>query len=264
MEGDAGTRRLNPTDADETPDESLAVSTEHQTEQATEANRRSRLTGDRRATVGGRRASASAGWSGICAGLLVLAAGAGGRRIPGAAVPSTTSEAIARAERGGAAGGEGLRGRDAGAGHGGHDRRASPRSSSARPVTSGVQAPLYSSVLAEAYQAGNVKVQVSDMRAAVERHNADGSVDVLVAVRVKVTNSETADQDRVPAACADGSLTPASYKIARLDQVSRRDGCARRDARDAPADESAPEQPIASWLARAGAFSRRRRCWASR
>ena len=32
MEGDAGTRRLNPTDADETPDESLAVSTEDQTE----------------------------------------------------------------------------------------------------------------------------------------------------------------------------------------------------------------------------------------
>src|SRR5690349_1364400 len=28
MEGDAGARRLNPTDADETPDESLAVSTE--------------------------------------------------------------------------------------------------------------------------------------------------------------------------------------------------------------------------------------------
>ncbi len=36
MEGDAGTRQLNPTDADETPDESLAVSTEDQTEQATE------------------------------------------------------------------------------------------------------------------------------------------------------------------------------------------------------------------------------------
>ena len=35
MEGDAGTRRLNPTDADETP-ESLAVSTAEKTEQATE------------------------------------------------------------------------------------------------------------------------------------------------------------------------------------------------------------------------------------
>ena len=34
MEGDAGTRQLNPTDADETPDESLAVSAEDQIEEA--------------------------------------------------------------------------------------------------------------------------------------------------------------------------------------------------------------------------------------
>ena len=58
------------------------------------------------------------------------------------------------------------------------------------------------------------------MRAAVERHNDDGSVDVLVAVRVKVTNSEAADQEqgyrlRVQMAPDDGT-----YKIARLDQVS--------------------------------------------
>ena len=84
----------------------------------------------------------------------------------------------------------------------------------------GAQATLYSSVLVEAYQAANVKVQVSDMRAAVERHNDDGSVDVLVAVRVKVTNSETADQEqgyrlRVQMAPADGT-----YKIAQLDQVT--------------------------------------------
>ena len=85
----------------------------------------------------------------------------------------------------------------------------------------GVQAPLYSSVLAEAYQAANVKVAVSDMRAAVERHNDNGSVDVLVAVRVKVaTNSEAADQEvgyrlRVQMAPADGT-----YKVARLDQVA--------------------------------------------
>ena len=32
MEGDAGTRQLNPTDADETPDESLAVSTAESTD----------------------------------------------------------------------------------------------------------------------------------------------------------------------------------------------------------------------------------------
>ena len=84
----------------------------------------------------------------------------------------------------------------------------------------GVQAPLYSGVITEAYQAANVKVAVSDMRAAVERHNDDGSVDILVAVRVKVTNSAAADQDvgyrlRVKMASDEGK-----YRIARLDQVA--------------------------------------------
>ncbi len=84
----------------------------------------------------------------------------------------------------------------------------------------GAQAALYSGVLVDAYRAANVTVQVSDMRAAVERHNDDGSVDVLVAVRVKVTNSEAADQEqgyrlRVQMAPVDGT-----YKIAKLDQVT--------------------------------------------
>ncbi|MCW2687624.1 MAG: hypothetical protein JWR37_2514 [Mycobacterium sp.] len=84
----------------------------------------------------------------------------------------------------------------------------------------GAQATIYSSMLVDAYKAANVSVQVSDMRAAVERHNDDGSMDVLVAVRVKVNNSQAADQEqgyrlRVQMAPVDGQ-----YKIARLDQVS--------------------------------------------
>ena len=84
----------------------------------------------------------------------------------------------------------------------------------------GVQANLFASMLVEAYQAANVSVQVSDMRGAVEKHNDDGSVDVLVAVRVKVTNTQAADQEqgyrlRVNMAPADGT-----YKINRLDQVT--------------------------------------------
>src|SRR5262245_33032522 len=72
MEGDAGTRRLNPTDADETPDELLAVSTEDQTEQATEPQT------PEPADDGRRPSRLGAGWvSGICAALLILAAGAG-------------------------------------------------------------------------------------------------------------------------------------------------------------------------------------------
>ncbi|GLP73036.1 membrane protein [Mycobacterium antarcticum] len=84
----------------------------------------------------------------------------------------------------------------------------------------GVQANLFASMLVEAYQAANVSVQVSDMRGAVEKHNDDGSVDVLVALRVKVSNSQAADQEqgyrlRVNMAPADGT-----YKINRLDQVT--------------------------------------------
>src|SRR5215204_2126070 len=83
MEGDAGTRQLNPTDADETP-ESLAVSLEDQTEPPqTEGRRPPRL---------------GIGWAAsICAALLMLAGGAatGGYL---ALRSHDDSEAIARSE----------------------------------------------------------------------------------------------------------------------------------------------------------------------
>jgi Mce-associated membrane protein len=82
------------------------------------------------------------------------------------------------------------------------------------------QATLYSGVLVEAYQAANAQVEVTDMRAAVERHNGDGSIDVLVALRVKLSNTEVQQQEtgyrlRVQMAPDNGT-----YKIARLDQVT--------------------------------------------
>jgi Mce-associated membrane protein len=85
------------------------------------------------------------------------------------------------------------------------------------------QALLYTSMLVQAYQAANVHVQVSDERAAVERVNCDGSIDVLVALRVKVSNDQAKDQEsgyrlRVTMAPADGQ-----YKIAKLDQVTKPD-----------------------------------------
>ncbi|MDD4867527.1 MAG: Mce protein [Mycobacterium sp.] len=82
------------------------------------------------------------------------------------------------------------------------------------------QALLYTSMVVQAYQAANVHVQVSDVRAAVERDNADGSVDVLVAMRVKVasdqTRNETGYRLRVRMAPAEGQ-----YKISKLDQVTK-------------------------------------------
>jgi Mce-associated membrane protein len=82
------------------------------------------------------------------------------------------------------------------------------------------QALLYTSMLVQAYQAANVHVEVADVRAAVERHNNDGTVDVLVAMRVKVaseqTQSETGYRLRVKMSPAEGG-----YKIAKLDQVTK-------------------------------------------
>jgi Mce-associated membrane protein len=212
MEGDAGTRQLNPTDADETPDESLAVSTEDQTEQATE------LEEPQRETDGRRPSRLGVGWvAGIVAGLVLLAAGAG---VGGyfALRSHHDSEAFART--------------DAAALQAAKDCVAATQApDTAAMIASqskiiecatgewGVQAPLYSSILAEAYQAGNVKVAVSDMRAAVERHNPDGSVDVMVAVRVKVSNSDAADQEQGYRLRVQMMPDEGKYKIARLDQV---------------------------------------------
>ncbi|WP_353612114.1 hypothetical protein [Mycobacterium sp. IS-3022] len=57
------------------------------------------------------------------------------------------------------------------------------------------------------------------MRAVVEKHNDDGSMDLLVAMRVTVTNSQAADQEqgyrlRVQMVPVDGT-----YMVASLDQV---------------------------------------------
>jgi Mce-associated membrane protein len=215
MEGDAGTRQLNPTDADETPHESLAVSTQDHTEEATELQ----APVDEDAGDGRRPSRLGAGWmASICAALLVLAAGAG---VGGyfALRSHHEGEAIARADA------AALRAaKDCVAATQAPDSGAMLASQSKIIECStgafGVQAPLYASVLAEAYQAANVQVQVSDMRAAVERHNADGSIDVLVALRTKVTNSQAANQEqgyrlRVQMAPADGT-----YKIADMKQVA--------------------------------------------
>jgi Mce-associated membrane protein len=222
MEGDAGSRQLNPTDADAAPDdapakpdESLAVSTTEQTGEAAQTAEEFP-----EPAVDGRRPSRlGVGWgASICAALLVLAAGAvvGGYL---ALRSNHESQAIARA--------------DAAALQAAKDCVAATHAPDTASMTAaqskiiecstgdfGAQASLYSSVMVEAYQAADVKVAVSDIRAAVEKHNDDGSVDVLVAVRVKVTNSEAADQEqgyrlRLQMAPADGT-----YKVARLDQVT--------------------------------------------
>ena len=221
MEGDAGSRRLNPTDADETPDESLAVSqdpSDPQTQEATsedfpEADPEPGPTDTRRPSRLGR------GWvATICAALLVLAgAGAVGGYL--ALKSNQQSEDSSRAEAAAL-----QAARDCVAATHAPDTAAMTAAQSKIIECStgdfGAQASLYSGVLVDAYQAANVTVQVSDMRAAVERHNADGSFEILVAVQVKVTNSESADQEQGYRLRVQMAPDAGVYKIAKLDQVT--------------------------------------------
>lgn len=227
MEGDAGTSRLNPTGGQErsdpgertlpvpdTSDESDARSEEPQ-DQPTDAEPEAEADDElvRRNERFGR------GWVvSICACLLLLTAGvAVGGYL--AWKSHDQSEAIARDDAVALA-----RAKECVSATQAPDIAAMTASQTkiieCATGDFAVQANLYTGILVEAYQAANVAVQVSDMRGAVEKHNDDGSVDVLVAVRVKVTNSQAANQEqgyrlRVNMAPADGT-----YKIARLDQVA--------------------------------------------
>jgi Mce-associated membrane protein len=205
MEGDAGASQLNPTDQQEHAEPQTEETVEDKPVAAADVRRPSRL---------GR------GWmAGICAALVLVASalGVGGYL---ALRSHLDSEAIARDE--------------AEAMQAAKDCVTATQAPDTAAMTAaqtkiiecatgdfGAQAVLYSGILLDAYQAANVKVQVSDMRAAVEKHNDDGSMDLLVAVRVLVTNTEKADEEqgyrlRVKMARDEDGL----YKVARLDQVT--------------------------------------------
>jgi Mce-associated membrane protein len=233
MEGDAGeVSRLNPTDADGEPQDGAPTSDEVDTEAAAEKPA-SEAAAEKPASEAAAEEPASAaptddaarpsligrGWLiAVCVALLVLSAGVatGGYlalRAHGVSQADVRAETVAmRAAR------------DCVAATQAPDTAAAAASQAKMIECStgdfNVQATVYSSMLVEAYQAAKVQVKVSDMRAAVERHNDDGSIQVLVAFRVKVTNSEAADQEqgyrlRVKMASSDGT-----YKLARVDQVT--------------------------------------------
>ena len=82
------------------------------------------------------------------------------------------------------------------------------------------QALLYTGMLLQSYQAANIHVQVADVRAGVERNNPDGSVDVLVAVRVKIA-SDKGESEAGYRLRADMTPTDGGYKISRLEQVTK-------------------------------------------
>ncbi|MGV0836845.1 hypothetical protein [Mycolicibacterium thermoresistibile] len=232
MEGDAGTRQLNPTtDADDTPGESLAVETAESTEPTAETPDDSDAApestdeataptpGDEPGAEDRRPSRLSRGWvAGICAALVLGAAGLAAAGYL-ALRSHERSENIAQIEAAALdAAKECVAATQA-------PDTAAMAESQAKIIECStgdfaVQAGLYSGMLVDAYRVADVSVQVSDLRAAVEKHNDDGSVDVLVAMRVKVSNSAAADQEqgyrlRVQMAPEDGT-----YKVARLDQVT--------------------------------------------
>lgn len=57
------------------------------------------------------------------------------------------------------------------------------------------QANLYGGLLVDAYETVQAQVKISDIRAAAEKHNPDGSIDVLVATRVAMSNMENQGQE---------------------------------------------------------------------
>jgi Mce-associated membrane protein len=89
------------------------------------------------------------------------------------------------------------------------------------------EAILYSGLLVEAYQAANAQVQVSDLRASVERNNPDGSVDVLVPLRVKVSNTAAQNQEAGYRLRVTMMLDEGKYRIAKLTQVARPEQAAK-------------------------------------
>lgn len=216
MEGDAGTSQLNPTGTDaKVPEASVAGSAATQDEPYS-----SELTASEGEPAVARRTEwFSRGWLvAIVAALSVVAAGVG---VGGylALRAHDRSEAIAAQDA--------LaldRAKECVAATQAPDVAAMTASQSkiieCATGAFAVQANLYSGMLVDAYQVANVAVQVSHLRAAVVKHHDDGSVDVLVALRVKVTNSQAPNQEqgyrlRVTMAPADGT-----YKVSTLEQVT--------------------------------------------
>jgi Mce-associated membrane protein len=235
MEGDAGARRLNPADTDDSssePHEAEQTSTETTAEGLaeteseaevdldTETEAEDESEGGSPPVVEGNPSRLGRGWLiGVAAALLVLAGGIGAGGYF-ALRANQESQAIAR--------------HDVEAVNAAKDCVVATQAPDVNAMTAGAQkiidcstgsfrsqAVLYSSLFVQAYQVANVRAQVSDMRAGAERNYDDGSVDVLVAFRVKVSNSQMQDREvgyrlRVKMAPAEGQ-----YRIANIDQVAK-------------------------------------------
>jgi Mce-associated membrane protein len=225
MEGDAGASRLNPNEIDDSSssedgtDQTSIEDTEEGLDQDAEDAAESEIDTDAVADDG-NPSRLGRGWLiGIAAALVVVAGGVGAGGYL-ALRSHRESQDIAR--------------RDDAAVQAAKDCVAATQAPDTTAMAASAQkiiecgtgafrsqAILYSGLLVEAYQAANAQVQVSDLRAAVERNNSDGSVDVLVPLRVKVSNSATQNQEAGYRLRVTMMLDEGKYRIAKLDQVAK-------------------------------------------
>jgi Mce-associated membrane protein len=219
MEGDAGTRQLNPTDAKDAPDDSVAVTDHEQTN--SENLDADDPTQDAQASeeIDRRPPRLGRGWvAGICAGLLALTVAA----VVGGVLLIRDNRGIEEINRNDAAALQAAKDCVTALQAPNTDAMSAAQMKIMDCSTGafGAQASTFGGILVEAYQAANVKVTVSEMRAAVERHDPNGSVDVLVAVRIKVTNSDVADQESGYRLRVTMTEDEGQYRIDKMEQVT--------------------------------------------
>ena len=76
-------------------------------------------------------------------------------------------------------------------------------------------------LLADAYKTVNAQVKIADMRAAAEKHNPDGSIDVLVATRVAMSNNQQINQELSYRLRVRMVSDGGTYKIDNIEPVGK-------------------------------------------
>ncbi len=232
MEGDAGTRQLNPTDAEDAPNDSVAVS---EREPTGKEHHDSPATEETTQTPSRRRVSRNSGWSLMVSIAVRLGSAVAGSSVSARLLAALTIAAVVggilliRDNRGI----EEINRNDAAALQAAKDCVAALQAPDTKAMSAaqmkimecstgafGAQASTFGGILVEAYQAANVQVAVSDMRAAVERHDPGGSVQVLVAVRIKVTNSDVEGQESGYRLRVTMTPDEGKYRIDKMEQVT--------------------------------------------
>lgn len=206
MEGDAGASRLNPTDDGSTDDEIVSETPDDSAPEAevSSEDRPSRL---------------SRGWFvAMFAALLVLAAGVAAGGYLALRLHDENADAARAEDQAVAAAKECVSATNA--------PDPTTMAASVQKIIDcstgdfGAYAKMMAPVMVEAYQAANVKMEVTDMRAAAERQNDDGSIDVLVAFRFRAPNNpDTQNAEIGMRLRAQMKPDEGRFKIAKLDPV---------------------------------------------